>query len=308
MHPFVAIDFETANEKRGSACSVGLAKFDAAGQLVDRCYQLLRPHPDLDYFRPINTWVHGLSASDVEGAPNWNDFYPTLQEFVGDLPLVAHNMAFDGYVLRDLNELYGITPLINQRFCTVRLARKLLANEIERKSLDNVYAYFFQDKEFRHHEANDDAYACGMIFARMQEEFGFESLEAALAPVRSPRKKRRREEVLADPAVRSNLKAEFGNSEAVRGECICFTGTLEHGKRADIHSLIETIGAIPSKGITKKTTMLVVGTPNPSTFAEGASGSRKLLKATKLRDAGSPIQVLSEIEFFNLLIDGQADS
>ena len=48
MHPFVAIDFETANEKRGSACSVGLAKFDAAGQLVDRCYQLLRPHPDLD--------------------------------------------------------------------------------------------------------------------------------------------------------------------------------------------------------------------------------------------------------------------
>lgn len=224
------------------------------------------------------------------------------------MPLVAHNMAVDGYVLRDLNELYGLSPLVNPQFCTVRLARKLLANQIDRKSLDNVYGYYFPDDQFTHHHANDDAYACGRIFARMQQEFGFDSLQEALAPSRQRSKPRRREEVLADPAVMSNLVAEFGNSEAIRGECICFTGTLEHGKRADIQSLVESIGALNSKSITKKTTMLVVGTPNPAAFAEGASGSRKLLKATKLREAGSPIQVLSEIEFFNLLIDGQVDS
>lgn len=60
MQPFVTIDFETANGKRASACSVGLAIFDADGQLEDSFHSLIQPHRHHLFFHPANTWVHGF--------------------------------------------------------------------------------------------------------------------------------------------------------------------------------------------------------------------------------------------------------
>ena len=39
---FTAIDFETANERRDSACAVGVVRV-RGGQIVDSYYTLLRP-------------------------------------------------------------------------------------------------------------------------------------------------------------------------------------------------------------------------------------------------------------------------
>jgi DNA polymerase-3 subunit epsilon len=41
---FTAIDFETANADRGSACAVGLVVVED-GQIVSRTSQLIRPEP-----------------------------------------------------------------------------------------------------------------------------------------------------------------------------------------------------------------------------------------------------------------------
>ncbi|MGO1402282.1 MAG: hypothetical protein ACTHUY_07875 [Flaviflexus sp.] len=41
MKPFVAIDFETANEKRASACAVGLVRYDEGGQEAGQVTTLL---------------------------------------------------------------------------------------------------------------------------------------------------------------------------------------------------------------------------------------------------------------------------
>ncbi|ANR62449.1 hypothetical protein C627_07410 [Corynebacterium glutamicum ZL-6] len=56
-------------------------------------------------------------------------------------------------------------------------------------------------------------------------------------------------------------------------------------------------GSVP----TAKTSILVVGVPNPAAWKEGSSASRKLEKATALREKGKPIRVLSEEDFFALL-------
>ena len=82
MRPFVAIDFETANEQRCSACSVGLVKYDEAGQISDRFHSLIRPHPDVDYFSPVNTWVHGLTEDDVADAPQWSEILDEIRAFM----------------------------------------------------------------------------------------------------------------------------------------------------------------------------------------------------------------------------------
>jgi hypothetical protein len=55
---FTAIDFETANRKRTSACSIGLAKF-RAGKLEDTFYELLSP--DEGIFEAINMAIHGIT-------------------------------------------------------------------------------------------------------------------------------------------------------------------------------------------------------------------------------------------------------
>ena len=43
---FVAIDFETANYSRGSACSVGLTRVEG-GNIVEKIHRLINPQ---DYF------------------------------------------------------------------------------------------------------------------------------------------------------------------------------------------------------------------------------------------------------------------
>ncbi len=310
MQEFVSIDFETANEQRRSACAVGMARFDAEGKLADTYYTLLHPHPDVDYFNPVNVWVHGITQDDVHDAPQWSDVADDVALFIGERPIVAHNMAFDGYVLSDLDSLYGVPPLENRRFCTVRLARKILADKLERKTLDQVFGYYFPSEPLDHHHADFDAQAAGMIFARMQEEFGYDKL-AELCPPTGVRSSSRHRSggrqaiprVRADHVSAEALIEQYGNSPALVGEHVVFTGTLKRGKRTDVQQLVSAIGGIADKSLTKKTTLLVVGILDPRRWVEGCSGSSKLLKATKLRESGSPIEVISEEEFFNRLGD-----
>lgn len=306
MCEFVAIDFETANEQRRSACAVGLVLFDRDGQLADSYYQLLRPHPDVDYFNPVNVWVHGITADDVADAPQWSQIADRVTSFIGDRPIVAHNMAFDGYVLSDLADLYSTEEIPNRRFCTVRLARKILADKLERKSLDEVFYYYFPDEVFEHHHAAADAKAAGMIFARMMQEFGFEKLEELCPPTGSRSKSKSKTErsgILADQLGVDQLIERYGKSRALEGEHVVFTGTLKHGQRAAVQQLVTAIGGVADKTLTKKTTVLVVGIPNPRSWVEGSSASRKMLKASQMREKGSPIEVISEEEFFHRLED-----
>lgn len=302
MREFVAIDFETANEQRCSACAVGLALFDSNGKLAGNYYQLLKPHPEVDYFNPVNVWVHGITEADVLDAPQWPQVSDRIATFIGDRPIVAHNMAFDGYVLSDLVNIYGTESILNRRFCTARLARKILAGKLERKSLDQVFGYYFPGAPFNHHHAGSDAQAAGMIFAKMQQEFGFEKLEE-LCPPTDRGQRNKNSGVLVDQLVLDDLLERYGQSRLLEGEHVVFTGTLKHGQRAAVQKLVAAIGGAADKNLTKKTTLLVVGIPNPHAWAEGSSASQKLLKATQLRDSGSPIEVISEEEFFNRLAE-----
>lgn len=45
MQDFVAIDFETANGRRSSVCSVGIV-IVRGGEIVDRFYSLIKPAPN----------------------------------------------------------------------------------------------------------------------------------------------------------------------------------------------------------------------------------------------------------------------
>ncbi|PXA11265.1 DNA polymerase III subunit epsilon, partial [Staphylococcus pseudintermedius] len=86
---FVALDFETANYKRTSICSVGMVKV-VANEIVETFYTLVNPN---DFFAARNIEVHGIHAKDVQHSPNFAYVYPYMMQFIGDLPVVAHNAA-----------------------------------------------------------------------------------------------------------------------------------------------------------------------------------------------------------------------
>ena len=65
MERFAAIDFETANGKRSSICSIGIAILED-DWVVDSIYTLVRPTPN--FYTRWTTAIHGLSAEDTNDA------------------------------------------------------------------------------------------------------------------------------------------------------------------------------------------------------------------------------------------------
>ena len=64
-YDFVSIDFETANSRYDSACSIGLAAVrDMA--VVDTFYSLINYDGN---FLPANISIHGIHPKDVISAP-----------------------------------------------------------------------------------------------------------------------------------------------------------------------------------------------------------------------------------------------
>ena len=92
----IAIDFETATNRRDSACAIGLAWIEGT-TVTRREYRLIRPR-ELR-FEAINTSIHGITAQDVRNAPQFPDVY---REFAGAFDgalVLAHNASFDISVL-----------------------------------------------------------------------------------------------------------------------------------------------------------------------------------------------------------------
>jgi DNA polymerase III subunit epsilon len=101
---WVAIDFETANETRGSACALGVAIVEDS-QVVERRSWLIRP-PTLD-FNP-NVMIHGITAADVAAAPAFDSLWPRIWAILEGRPVIAHNASFDISVLRHSLDAYGL--------------------------------------------------------------------------------------------------------------------------------------------------------------------------------------------------------
>ncbi len=297
---FVAIDFETANQYRQSACSVGLAKFNAAGDVLDEYYTLIRPPREFGEFYPRNIAVHGIHASDVVHAPQWNDIVSDIENFVGDRALVAHNMPFDGSVINKLTEYYALRPWNNERLCTLKLSRNLLKGQIDSFGLEPVYDYFFPDDVFDHHNAAADALVCGKIFAQLSAQFGDDVIrDVSVKGAKSwyighaktkdtPRIDRRKS--YAMPFI--PRKVAF-----LHGAHIAIAGSLSYGPRAQVESLIRSLGGHVSAAVTEKTTLLLVGSNHD------AMTSVKIQKAQDLQRKGHMISILNEDEFFRGLSD-----
>ena len=152
---FAAIDFETADYGRDSACAVAVVRVEG-GAIVDRACHYIRP-PRKDF---MFSYLHGISWSDVAAAPTFRELWPSLCKGLAGVEfLAAHNASFDRSVLNTCCERARLSAPSHAFQCTVRLARTVW----------NIYPTTLPDVcrrlriPLRHHHAGSDAEACARI-------------------------------------------------------------------------------------------------------------------------------------------------
>ncbi|MGE7365279.1 3'-5' exonuclease [Desemzia incerta] len=164
---FTAIDFETANFQKHSACSVALT-IVRDSRIVDNYYTLLKPDT---FFNQKNIQIHGIHERDVVDAPTFAQIWPEIQPlFTQNQLIVAHNLPFDRGVLHGCLDYYGIERPSYQTLCTVQSSRKLLY-ELPNHKLNTV-CDALDIRLDNHHNALADSVACANILLYLEEHFG----------------------------------------------------------------------------------------------------------------------------------------
>ncbi|TCD53537.1 DNA polymerase III subunit epsilon [Alloscardovia theropitheci] len=298
MEEFVALDFETANQYRESACSVGLVKFNEHADIIDTWYSLIKPPSQCNEFMPRNVMIHGIHSRDVINAPTWADIYEDISEFILDRPLVAHNMPFDGSVINKLAQFYHLPAWLNVRHCTLKLSRNLLKNRLDSFGLESVYDFYFPDQEFDHHNAYADAVACGKIFAQLNHEFGQDVISDVTKNGAKSHYLRQLRRDIQSRDIRISRGKHYKMPYIPRkvafltGAKVCISGTLSYGSRTQVESLITSLGGTVTRAVNSQTTLLLVcATPDERTYA-------KIASALQLQKDGAVISIMNEDEFF----------
>ena len=77
-----------------------------------------------------------------------------------------------------------------------------------------------------------------------------------------------------------------------------FTGTCAYGTRKQCQAVIESLGGVNAKGVTKQLNYLVLGTYVTDNWAHETYG-RKIEKAMQYREEGAPLVIITEEHWVN---------
>jgi predicted DnaQ family exonuclease/DinG family helicase len=152
---YISLDIETTglNKERDDIIEIGAVKFNEQG--VHDKYQTFIYYDE--QIPELVTHITSIKNEDLEGAPSLQDVADDLYEFLGDLPIVGHNIAFDLDFLVEKGFIIN-----NQRLDTLPLTQ-IIKPGLPTYSLDMLTEEFkIEHKE--KHRAQDDAIATSELF------------------------------------------------------------------------------------------------------------------------------------------------
>jgi polyribonucleotide nucleotidyltransferase len=160
---FVVFDLETTAMKPENGYIVDIAALRLRdGQVVDRFESLVNPG------RPIvGHQVHGISTDDVSSAATAAEVLTRFTEWVGETPVVAHNVSFDlPFVLRHLPNDVKWEP--GGVFDTLELGYQLYPDAGTWK-LPDLVRFVFGREHVVAHRAMPDAEATAELFVHFTQ-------------------------------------------------------------------------------------------------------------------------------------------
>lgn len=286
---FVAIDVETANARLGSICQIGVVGFEA-GECVGEWVTLVDPE---DFFDPVNVFVHGISEEDVAGAPTLPQVIDELNSWLADRVAVCHT-HFDRVAVRQACDAYRLPAPECTWLDSAKVARRTW-DQFSRSGYGLQNLCEFIGYCYEPHDALEDAKAAAAVLIRASETAGL-SVDEWLKRVERPI-----HPSAHHPSAHGGDRiARQGNPDGpLFGETVVFTGALQVSRR-EAADLADAVGCQVDPGVTKHTTILIVGDQDVARLA-GHDKSSKHRKAEQLISAGQGIRILRESDFLHLV-------
>lgn len=164
IQSYVALDLETTgiNPSLDKIIEIGMAKVIDGREVAT--YKTLI-NPDIHISERI-TEITGITDSMVLDKPVISQIIKDILDFIGDLPLLGHNIIFDYSFLKKaaVNSNYIFQK---QGIDTLKIARRLLP-EVPHKNLEYLCDYFKLDKGSSH-RAFDDAKSAINLYHKLYE-------------------------------------------------------------------------------------------------------------------------------------------
>lgn len=290
---FTAIDFETANSKRASACSIGMAKV-REGVVVETFYELLAPV--VGGFEYLNTTIHGITPEMVQGRPTVVDLWDKIDGFIGGDVLVAHNVSFEQSVI---NQSFLACKLAEPKLdylCTLYMTKVNYPKRMGYK-LDDVCKDLL-GRTVNHHHALEDAVACAELAVHHIAKYREQDARALISvlyvtPLNSTDKWRKMSGIKPD-------REELDPTHPLYGKSVVFTGVLKTMSREKAVQMLVDCGGVFKTAVSVKTDYLVVGDEEYQ-MAHFGKPSNKMINAALLKENGTDIQVIGEAEYMALV-------
>ena len=163
---YVVFDLETTglNAKQGdSIIEIGAVKINN-GKIIDKYDELINPGVSLpDEIIKIT----GITDDMLKDKRNEYHGIKDFMEWVGELPLVAHNARFDLSFVEEAYKKYNLGTFNNKVIDTLGLSRYLQSEERYHNLATLVKRYDIPWDEDKHHRADYDAEGTALIFDKM---------------------------------------------------------------------------------------------------------------------------------------------
>jgi DNA polymerase-3 subunit epsilon len=288
---FIAIDFETANKNRTSACAIGLV-FIKDFKIVFSKKHFIKP-PKGEKFSSFHSNIHKIYEKDVEHSFTFEELWEDeFSKYFNDNLIVFHNASMDLSVLKNLFEHFSISNFDIDYVDTMQLAEK----SGNPKKLTELAEKFGIEIE-KHHDPIADAKACAMIYNELIDIYPkHKDLVRTLNNLKSNSTidnyfgKQATEEVKTknlDYINKYSISLLELDKLEIENNTFVVTGKFELG-RENVENFISNNGGILKPSITSKVNFVIIGDDY---------GWAKIQKIEDLNSTKkAEIKILSELE------------
>lgn len=163
---YVVFDLETTGLKVSegdSIIEIGAVKIKN-GKITDRFDMFVKPPKEIS--NEIST-ITGITNEMVSDALSEEKVVKMFMDWVGDLPMVAHNARFDLSFIEMAYLKYDMGRFNNTVIDTLALSRYLDSTEKYHNLATLVIRYNINWDENKHHRADYDSEGTALIFSKM---------------------------------------------------------------------------------------------------------------------------------------------
>lgn len=136
------------------------------GKIKDEFQTLINPE---QHIRKSSMAIHGISEDMVKDAPTEAEILPTILEFMGDYPIVAHNAIFDYSFLNEASLRVTGKEITNPRIDTQHMFKEVFP-DLESHGLEALTKKF-NVKFTKHHRAMADTMGLALSYPNLKKLF-----------------------------------------------------------------------------------------------------------------------------------------